>query len=160
MLSHRAVAFITHRAFAFRQNIRIECRRTSRIVRRPLLLLATSGGLIAAGITILIAGMTIVFVPQDLHFMGLDRDALAAISPRLIPLIAHDRAGFGGGLASTGILIAFCAWFAASTRAFRQAILAAGLVGFGTAIGVHYVEGYTDFTHLAPAIAGAVIERP
>ena len=61
-----------------------------------LLLLASAGGLIAAGATILVVGMTVVFVPQDLHFMMMDREGLAMISPRLIPLIAHDRAGFGG----------------------------------------------------------------
>jgi hypothetical protein len=121
------------------------------------LLLATAAGLIAAGTTILIVGMTVVFVPQDLEFMRLDRDQLDAISPRLIPLIAHDRAGFGGGLLATGILIAFCSWYAPSTRAFRQTSIAAGLAGFGAAIGVHYAEGYTDPTHLGPAIVGAVL---
>jgi hypothetical protein len=126
--------------------------RTGRI-----LLLATAGGLIAAGLTIIVVGMTIVFVPQDLHFMALQREMLMDISPRLIPLIAHDRAGFGGGLASTGILIAFCAWYAPGSRAFRQAILISGLAGFGCAIGIHYVEGYTDMSHLAPAILGGLI---
>jgi hypothetical protein len=84
-----------------------------------LLLLVTAGGLIAAGLTIVAVGMTVVFVPQDLHFMSLQPEMLSEISPRLIPLIARDRAGFGGGLASTRILIAFCAWYAPSTRSFR-----------------------------------------
>jgi hypothetical protein len=118
-------------------------------------LLATALGLILAGSTILILGMTVVFVPTDLAFMRVDRDALHAISPRLIPLIAHDRAGFGGGLLSSGLLIAVCAWHAESTRAFRQAMTLSGLAGFGCAIGVHFVEGYTDAGHLAPAVAGA-----
>jgi hypothetical protein len=120
-------------------------------------LLATSAGLVLAGMVILFVGMTTVFVPQDLTFMHLDRVGLEAISPRLIPLIAHDRAGFGGGLMSTGLLIAICAWHAPSTRAFRQTIALSGLAGFGFAIGVHFAEGYTDFTHLAPGIAGAVL---
>jgi len=122
-----------------------------------LLLLVTAGGLIAAGLTIVAVGMTVVFVPQDLHFMALQPKMLSEISPRLIPLIAHDRAGFGGGLASTGILIAFCAWYAPSSRSFRQAILISGLAGFGCAIGIHYLEGYTDLTHLAPALLGGLI---
>ncbi len=84
-------------------------------------------------------GMTVVFVPQDLEFMGLDRDALRDISPRLIPLIAHDRAGSGGGLVATGILLAFCVWYAPPGRAYRQATFAAGLAGFGCAIG--HVKG-------------------
>ncbi len=139
---------------------------SSRLRTGRRLLLATSAGLMAAGLTILVVGMTSVFVPQDLRFMGLPREGIAAISPRLIPLIAHDRAGFGGGLVSTGILIAFCAWYGPMTRAFRQAIFAAGLIGFGCAIGVHYVDGYTNFTHPGPGplggivfIVGAVLEQ-
>src|SRR5947207_1404628 len=76
------------------------------------LLVATAAGLIAAGATILTIGMTQVFVATDLVFIGLDRQAIASVSPRLIPLIAHDRAGFGGGLVSTGLLIGLCAWYA------------------------------------------------
>lgn len=121
------------------------------------LLVATGAGMIAAGLTILGVGMTRVFVPQDLAFMGLSREALAAISPRLIPLIAHDRAGFGGGLLASGLLVAQTAWYAPPSRAFWQATTAAGVAGFGCAIGVHYIEGYTDFFHLAPAIAGGVM---
>jgi hypothetical protein len=121
------------------------------------MLLGTAGGLVAAGLTILVVGMTQVFVPQDLQFMGLDRSALDRISPRLIPLIAHDRAGFGGGLMSTGLLIAFCGWYAPPSRSFLEAIVAAGAAGFGCAIGVHFAEGYTDFVHLAPALVGALL---
>src|SRR5262249_44393502 len=120
-------------------------------------LLATAGGLLAAGLTILAVGVTRVFVPQDLTFMRTTPEALGAISPRLIPLIAHDRAGFGGGLVSTGILIGFCTWYAPSSRAFRQAIAIAGIAGFGCGIGVHFAEGYVDFGHLAPALAGALL---
>jgi hypothetical protein len=120
-------------------------------------MLLTGLGMLAAGAVILILGSTRVFVPQDLAFMGLTRDALEHINARLIPLIAHDRAGFGGGLASTGLLVCFCAWFAAPTRSFWQAILSAALFGFGCAIGIHYVEGYTNPTHLVPAWAGAFL---
>ena len=60
-----------------------------------LLLLATAGGMIAGGGTILVIGMTKVFVPQDLTFMGVLPEQLHAVNPRLVPLIAHDRAGFG-----------------------------------------------------------------
>jgi hypothetical protein len=118
-------------------------------------LIATGVGMLLAGLVILAVGATTVFVPQDLAFMGLTREELASASPRLIPLIAHDRAGFGGGLASTGVLVTLCAWYARPTRAFHEAVLVAGLAGFGCAIGVHYIEGYTDPVHLAPALAGA-----
>ncbi len=31
-----------------------------------------------------------------------------------------------------------------------------GVIGFGTAIGVHPAVGYNDVIHLAPAVVGAV----
>lgn len=121
------------------------------------LLTLTAGGMIAAGATILIVGMTSVFVPQDLHFMDLQRADLDAINPRLIPLIAHDRAGFGGGLLTIGVTVFFINWFARPSRSLWQALLIAGTSGFGGAIGIHFIVGYVDFVHLAPAVLGLVI---
>ncbi|MGB7922390.1 MAG: hypothetical protein WCF57_04020 [Pyrinomonadaceae bacterium] len=122
-----------------------------------LCLLATSVGMILGGLTIMTVGMTSVFVPQDLSFMGLQATDLHAINPRLVPLIAHDRAGFGGGIATCGVLVFFCVWCGRPSRSLWQALCLAGLVGFATAIGVHPVVGYTNLAHLAPAIMGAII---
>jgi len=119
-------------------------------------LLATALGMVAGGITILAVGATSVFVPQDLAYMGLDADALRAINPRLVPLIAHDRAGFGGGVATCGVLMFFAVWCGRPSRSLWQVLCVAGTVGFATAIGVHPVIGYTDLFHLAPAVAGGV----
>ncbi len=82
---------------------------------------------------------------------------LDAVNPRLVPLIAHDRAGFGGGLFCCGSIVAACAVFAAPSRSLWQALAVAGVAGFGAAIGVHLAVGYTDFWHLAPAVAGALL---
>jgi hypothetical protein len=123
--------------------------------RRGLGFLAMS--IIAAGVTIMVVGMTRVFVPQDLAFMGLSPADLQHVSPRLVPVIAHDRAGFGGGLFSTGIIILFLVRHAPLTRSFVQIVALMGLVGFGAAIGVHPAIGYTDFLHLAPAYLGALV---
>ena len=120
-------------------------------------LIATGAGMLLAGLVILGVGTTSVFVPQDLAFIGLTRTELHDASPRLIPLIAHDRAGFGGGLASAGVLVCLCAWYARPARAFSEAVLVAGIAGFGCAIVVHYAEGYTDIVHLGPALAGAAL---
>lgn len=114
-------------------------------------------GMVAAGLTISILGSTVVFVPQDLAYFGYTPAQLAAINPHLIPLIAHDRAGFGGGLASCGLCVFFIVWKARATRALWQALLCAGCVGFGCAIGIHYPMGYVSASHLAPAWAGALI---
>lgn len=120
-------------------------------------LLATGSGLALAGLVILYLGATEVFVAEDLGFMGVTRDVLDRINPRLVPLIAHDRAGFGGGLATIGILLLLCGWYAPPSRAFHQAVLFAGGSGFCCAIGTHFVEGYLNPVHLAPAFAGAAL---
>jgi hypothetical protein len=114
-------------------------------------------GMIRAGFTIQAIGMTGVFVPTDLTFMGLDRGQLEAINPRLIPLIAHDRAGFGGGVATAGFLVFACVWFGAPSRSLWQALLIAGIAGWSTAIGIHPLIGYNDAGHLAPAVIGAFL---
>lgn len=111
-------------------------------------------GLIGAGATIMLVGMTEVFVPSDLAFIGYTRDELNAINPRLIPLIAHDRAGFGGGVFSTGLLLACILWKAKPSRHVWQALTLAGTVGFVVAVGVHYPIGYLDTLHLLPAWLG------
>jgi hypothetical protein len=124
----------------------------SRLGRRGLA--ATAAGMALAGLVIVTLGSSVVFVPQDLAFMGMDRAALDAANPRLVSLIAHDRAGFGGGLLTIGILVGFVACYAPASRALLQVLWLAGTLGFGCAVGVHYVEGYTDVSHLAPAWTG------
>jgi hypothetical protein len=120
-------------------------------------LLLTSVGMVAAGLVILGVGMTRVFVPQDLEFIGTNASALARVNPHLLPLIAHDRAGFGGGLMSSGLLVGMCVWCATPSRSLWQALAAAGALGFGCAIGVHFAVGYRNTEHLLPAIIGALL---
>ncbi len=121
------------------------------------LVLLTGLGMIVAGATILTLGTIVVFVPQDLLYIGFDRAALDALNPRLVPLIAHDRSGFGGGLLTVGILVIGCVWFGRWSRSLWQALLVAGGIGFGAAIGIHGFVGYLDASHVGPAAAGAVV---
>jgi hypothetical protein len=121
------------------------------------LLLATAAGMIAGGGTILLIGMTTVFVPQDLELMQLNANNLHQINPRLVPLIAHDRAGFGGGICTCGIAVLFSVWCGKPSNSLWQVLFFSGVVGFGSAIGVHPAVGYNDLVHLAPAMIGAVI---
>jgi len=136
------------------------------LIGRGLLLL-TGAGMVVAGLTITTIGAFVVFVPQDLAFIGLDRVALDAIDAHLVPLIAHDRAGFGGGLATTGLIVLAVVWFGRPSRALWQALVLAGVAGFGAAIGVHGLIGYIDLTHVGPAmlaawlfVIGMVLVRP
>jgi hypothetical protein len=125
-------------------------------VGRALLLLS-SVGISAAGVIIVTVGMTSVFVPQDLAFMGLTRSAITEIHPHLVPLIAHDRAGFGGALVSFGVVMFACVRYARPSRTLWQSLTIAGVAGFGTAVGVHPAIGYLSLSHLGPAVFGCIV---
>lgn len=124
--------------------------------RGHALLLASTFGIAAAGLVITTVGMTSVFVPQDLEFMGVKVAELRALNDRLVPLIAHDRAGFGGALVSCGVAMFFSVLYARPSRSHWQALALAGTCGFSTAVGIHFVIGYTSFTHVAPAVVGCL----
>jgi hypothetical protein len=121
------------------------------------LVLLSAAGTTVAGFIVLGIGATTVFVTEDLAFMGTAAADLASISPRLVPLIAHDRAGFGGGLATTGLAAVGVAWCATASRSAWQALAVAGVAGFGAALGVHAAVSYTELTHVGPAVAGAIV---
>lgn len=122
-----------------------------------MLLSAYCLGLILAGSSILFIGMTSVFVPQDLRFIQLCGLDIQNVSDRLIPVIAHDRAGFGGALLTTGITLYLILSNATWSRSLYQTLTLSGVVGFASAIGIHFYIGYTDLIHLLPAYAGAVL---
>ena len=68
-----------------------------------LLHVAQAMAFLAAGTTIALVGVTEVFVPEDLEFLETTAEALRSVSPRLVPLIAHDRASFGGMIVASGL---------------------------------------------------------
>jgi hypothetical protein len=115
----------------------------------------TAIGLLGAGLIIVTIGTFVVFVPQDISYLGMDRLALERIDPHLVALIAHDRAGFGGGLASTGLCVLGCVWCATPSRGLWRALVIPGGAGFGAAIGIHVAIGYLDPMHVGPAFVGA-----
>lgn len=111
------------------------------------------------GITIAGVGITQVFVPEDLAFMQVTPAELDAANPRLIPLIAHDRAGFGGALLSDALAILILAlWGLQQGERWQwQTLLIGGAPGFIAGFGVHLGIGYTDFWHLLPALFAWVL---
>lgn len=128
-------------------------RRDRFALGRTLLLLGAVATA-ASGLIILSVGVGPTFVPEDLEFIGLSAAQLDAINPRLIPLLAHDRAGFGGGVLAMGFTTAMCLWWAPLSRHLHQAVALAGLASLGTAIVVHFAVGYTDAWHLVPPAVG------
>lgn len=114
--------------------------------------------LIGAGLTIATVGVTNVFVPEDLAFLSTTPATLQAANSQLIPLIAHDRAGFGGALVSNGLaLLMVTLWgFRRGARWIWWMLAAAGAVGSLATISIHVIVGYTNLWHLAPVFLVAV----
>jgi hypothetical protein len=142
--------------------VRTRHLRTVKMGRAPidigrLMLLGATFGITAAGLTIMTVGMTLVFVPQDLEFMKVTVAELRALNGHLVPLIAHDRAGFGGALLSVGLAMFLSVLYGRPSRHLWQALAIAGVCGFTTAIGVHAVIGYKSASHVGPAIAGSLV---
>ena len=130
-----------------------------RAQRGQFLLVSAALGVIAGGLGIATIGVTAVFVPSDLTFLQATRDQLDAIDPQLISLMAHDRAGFGGALASAGAALLLVALRGVKRGDHRLwwTLAVAGLPGFAATIVIHAGVGYTDFMHLAPVLVAAVL---
>lgn len=108
--------------------------------------------IVVGGIVISTIGVSKVFVSTDLSFLCMSPEMLESISQNLIPVIAHDRAGFGSALVSVGLLVLMI-----SLWGFRQGegwiwnTLAIGAMpAFIAGIGTHIYIGYTPFIHLLP----------
>jgi hypothetical protein len=78
------------------------------------------------------------------------------MNPRLVPLMAHDRAGFGGGVLTMGLTTLLSPWCAPPSRHLHQRVAIAGIVSLTAALTVHGAVGYTDLGHLVPALAAAL----
>jgi hypothetical protein len=121
-----------------------------------LLLIVTGAGLFVGGAVISVVGLTGVFVPTDLVFLRTSTQALEAVNPRLVPFVAHDRAGFGGALMAAAVAITLLSawgWRRGEAWVFWS-LAAAAAAGFLPAVVVHGAIHYTDFIHLAPVYFG------
>lgn len=117
-----------------------------------LLMIGVGGGLTVAGGVISTVGMTSVFVPTDLDFMGTHAEHLRSANAHLLPFIAHDRGGFGGALVGAGLavlLISMWGWRRGQRWVWWGLLLGCA---FGTVpvLIIHFAVGYTHFEHLLP----------
>ena len=125
-------------------------------------------GLLGAGAAISLVGIGAVFVPEDLNFMRTSAELLQSASPRLIPMIAHDRATVGGMLLSSGLVYLLPSlWgFRKGERWLWWTLTLAAIPAFAAVVWVHFHVGYVDLWHLAPVPlamllfgAGTVLSR-
>ncbi len=116
-------------------------------------------GLTGAGIFIASIGIRGVLVSEDLEYLGTSIESLRSANPRLIPLVAHDRASLGGMLVANGLGVWFAAqWgFVSGARWLWWTLVLSGIPAFLGAIGVHFAVGYIDAWHLAPAFVAAAV---
>ncbi|WP_420485143.1 hypothetical protein [Cytobacillus firmus] len=100
-----------------------------------------------------VIGASHVFVPTDLAYLCLTPEALNEFNDRLIPVIAHDRAGFGSALLSVGLLVLMLAlWGIREGERWVWWTFTIGAIpAFGAGIITHFFINYTDFIHLLPA---------
>jgi dihydroorotate dehydrogenase len=91
--------------------------------------------------------------------MGTTAEVLRTPNPRLLPLVAHDRATLGGMLLASGLFLLLSSlWgFRQGARWLWSAFLTSSMPAHGAAIGVHRAVGYTNAMHLAPAFAGLAL---
>ncbi|MBS4201721.1 dihydroorotate dehydrogenase [Bacillus sp. FJAT-49732] len=105
------------------------------------------------GIVISVIGASTIFVPTDLSYLCLTPEMLNEFNERLIPVIAHDRAGFGSALLSVGLLVLMLAlWGIREGESWVWWTFTVGAIpAFLSGIVTHFIIGYTDFVHLLPA---------
>lgn len=108
---------------------------------------------VLGGVIISIIGATGVFVSTDIGYICMTPEQLNEITDKLIPVIAHDRAGFGSALISVGLLVLMISlWgFHQGAKWVWRTYLIAGSPAFAAGILTHFIIGYTTFIHLLPA---------
>jgi hypothetical protein len=115
--------------------------------------------IISAGCVICVVGMTSVFVHDDLAFMQTTAELLTTAHPSLVPLVAHDRATWGGMLISVGVCVLLSSlWgFRRGNAWLWWALVVSGTTAYASTIAIHWDVGYTSPHHLLPAYAGFVM---
>ena len=63
------------------------------------------------GVMALVIACTRVVMPYDEAMSGLTRERIAAVGPRLLPFMTHDRVSLSGAMLGVGILFAGLAWW-------------------------------------------------
>jgi dihydroorotate dehydrogenase len=116
-------------------------------------------GLLMAGAIIMSIGSAHVFVDSDLAFLGATRDSIYMLHPNLVPLIAHDRATFGGMLLSSGVgvLLATLWGFHRGEKWLWRTVGVAGFPAYFAALWIHHDIAYTDPLHLSPVFIGLAL---
>lgn len=117
-----------------------------------LMFVILGAALIIGGIVISSIGITGVFIATDIAYLCMSAEMINAFNDKLIPVIAHDRAGFGSCLITIGLLVFMVAlWgYRRGERWVWNTFAFGALPAFIAGIGTHFAIGYTTFIHLLP----------
>ena len=89
-------------------------------------------GMLIGGVLAFVIAATKVVLPYDESFLGMTRDALPAINPRLLDFMAHDRMTLAGVMIATGVLYIGLSLFGIRRGLHwaKQAVLISAFTGF------------------------------
>jgi hypothetical protein len=91
-------------------------------------------GMLVGSVMALAIAWTRVVLPYDEQFVGMTRDRLAAVNPRLLPFLTHDRVTLAGAMVAIAALYLGLSWF--GSRRGRHwahvAIVASAIAGFAS----------------------------
>ncbi len=142
---------------SWRVPIEIDEHVRRRALLAQLMMVAIAVGVLLSGFLIMTIGLRDVLIPSDRTFLdGTQALLRAELDGRLLRFVAHDRAGFGGALASLGAgLLTTAMWgWRAGERSTYWLLGASSVAGFGAALWIHHDVGYTDVLHLLPVYVG------
>ncbi|MGV2940605.1 dihydroorotate dehydrogenase [Mesobacillus sp. LC4] len=132
---------------------RVNSPSWKKAVYGQLLFVILGFSFVLGGIVISTIGATSVFVETDLTYICMTPDQMNELNEKLIPVIAHDRAGFGSALFSVGLLVlTLSLWgFHEGSAWIWRTFLFGGIPAFAAGLLTHFYIGYLDFIHLLPA---------
>ncbi|HYI09527.1 MAG TPA: hypothetical protein VEK57_10725 [Thermoanaerobaculia bacterium] len=107
-------------------------------------------GMFAGGLLAIVIASTRVVLPYDESLCGMTRGQLAALNPRLLPFMAHDRVSLAGTMLSIGIFYAALGWFGVRRGAHWAHVTvivssAVGFFSFFSFLGFGYFDPFHAF---------------
>lgn len=104
----------------------------------------------AGGVLAAIVASTRVVLPYDEALCGLTREQMAALNPRLLPFMAHDRVSLAGSMLSIGIFYFALGWFGIRRGAHwaQVTVVVSGVTGtltFFSFLGFGYFDPFHAF---------------
>ncbi len=116
--------------------------------------LLMGAGMLFGSVLALAIAATRVVLPYDEQFVGMSREKLAGVNPRLLAFMAHDRVSLAGTMVAIGVMYVGLSWFGIRRGlhwAQRAVFISAG-TGFATFflfLGFDYFDTFHAFVTVA-----------